>query len=166
MVKKIIGNLLTGLLVLLVVSQIILILMGYKLMYVKTGSMEPEIHQGSLIYVKNYKDKDTFYNKIEVGNDITYKTESGTVVTHRIINIDVENDLITTQGIIDGAAVDKSIHYSQVIGKVRLAIPVLGYLIMILQTWYFWVILICLIVIVFISKYLYKEIKKNKIEGK
>ena len=164
MVKKIIGNIITALLLILIVSQIVLLLLGFKLMVVKTGSMNPDIPQGSLIYIKNYNTKEEFYENIKIGDDITYKTSSGVVVTHRIISLDSDNNKITTQGIIENATVDAPISYENVLGKVRFSIPVIGYVVMFMQTWYFWVIFIYLIAIIMISKYLYKEIKKNKKE--
>jgi signal peptidase I len=134
--------------------------MGYSLFEVQTGSMEPEIHQGSLVYVKTYKTKDDIYDNIDVGTDITYSTNNKIFVTHRVISLSEENGTLQTQGIIDNAAIE-DISYTQVVGKVVFVIPLLGYVILLLKSWYIWAILILTVVIVFIFKLLLKELRKK-----
>lgn len=128
--------------------------------YVKTSSMDPDIKQWSLVIDKTYKTKEEFYDNVKINDDITYKTESGNVITHRIIYLDSVNDVITTQGIKGDAAIDKSISFNQVLGVVKVSVPVLGYIVMLLQTWYFWIMLICVILAAIILKSIFKEIKK------
>lgn len=161
--KKIfsINNIIYYLAITILVVILILLLTGHKLYYVKTSSMDPEIPQWSLICDKVYKDKSDFYNDITIGTDITFRTNNGTVVTHRIIFIDKENDLITTQGIKGNSVIDDSISFSQVLGVVTISIPFLGFIVMLCQTWYFWVLLLCLIISYYILKELIK-IKKQK----
>ena len=92
--KSIFNNIIYIALFVILLIILILLLTGHKLYYVKTSSMDPEIPQWSLICDKVYKDKSDFYNDITIGSDITFRTNNGTVVTHRIIFIDKENDLI------------------------------------------------------------------------
>ncbi|MDR2686513.1 MAG: signal peptidase I, partial [Oscillospiraceae bacterium] len=70
---------------------------GAKMLSVQSGSMEPEIPVGSLVLVVPTK-----FEKIEVGNDVTYKLNPGEVpgtnVTHRVMDIDRENSALVTQG--------------------------------------------------------------------
>lgn len=158
--RKLILNIISIVLSILILSHIILLISGIKLYSVKTGSMEPEIHQGSLVYVKTYKTKDDIYDNIDVGTDITYSTNNKIFVTHRVISLSEENGTLQTQGIIDNAAIE-DISYTQVVGKVVFVIPLLGYVILLLQSWYIWTILILTVVIVFIFKLLLKELRKK-----
>jgi signal peptidase I len=158
--RKLILNIISIVLSILILSHIILLISGIKFYGVKTGSMEPEIHQGSLVYVKTYKTKDDIYDNIDVGTDITYSTNNKIFVTHRVISLSEENGTLQTQGIIDNAAIE-DISYTQVVGKVVFVIPLLGYVILLLQSWYIWTILILTVVIVFIFKLLLKELRKK-----
>lgn len=158
--KRTISGLIVFILGSLILLHLVLLIGGFKFYYVKTGSMEPELKQGSLIYVRTYKEKKDFYNNVGVGMDISYRTNGGDVVTHRIVSIDEENDKLTTQGIV-GDAVVEHITYDQVIGRVVYDIPYLGYAVMIIQTWYFWVILGSCVAIAFVSIKLVKELKKE-----
>ena len=159
--KRTISGLIVFILGSVILLHLVLLIGGFRLYYVKTGSMEPELKQGSLIYVRTYKEKKDFYNNVGVGMDISYRTNSGDVVTHRIISIDEQNDRLSTQGIV-GDAVVEHITYDQVIGRVVYDIPYLGYVVMIIQTWYFWVILGSAVAIAFVSVKLVKELKKEE----
>ena len=95
---------------------------------VLSGSMEPHYHVGSLIYVKSVD-----YKTLEVGDDITYLVDEDTVVTHRIIEVLVdEEDPDTlryfTQGIANDIPDSVSVHYKNIIGKPVFTIPYLGYI--------------------------------------
>lgn len=158
--RKLILNIISIVLSILILSHIILLISGIKLYSVKTGSMEPEIHQGSLVYVKTYKTKDDIYDNIDVGTDITYSTNNKIFVTHRVISLSEKNGTLQTQGIVDNAAIE-DISYTQVVGKVVFVIPLLGYVILLLKSWYIWTILILIVVIVFIFKLLLKELRKK-----
>lgn len=95
---------------------------GIQPMIVLSGSMEPTYHVGSLLYVKDNTDD------IKVGDAITFYVDEDTLVTHRVIGVDEENETYTTQGdanaIADGSAVSKS----NVVGVPIFNIPKLGYL--------------------------------------
>ena len=102
--------------------------LGYRIFRIETGSMVPNYLVGDVILVKA---KDV--NKIKVGDDVTYKGESGSVkgilVTHRVIDIE-ENDgkrIFHTKGIANNVA-DPEIDGSQVIGKVIVKLNILTWL--------------------------------------
>lgn len=91
---------------------------GYRVFNVATGSMIPDYEIGDVLVVKEV---DT--NTLEKGDDITYigkiGTFAGRVVTHRIVNIE-ENEngkIFTTRGIANDAD-DPSITADQIYGKV------------------------------------------------
>lgn len=103
-------------------------LFGIKPYSVLSGSMESVYPTGSLIYVMK-----TDPSKLEVKDIITFKMPSGTIATHRIIELvsdETDSDIIKfrTKGdeneIADGTLVD----FNSVIGKPLFCIPFLGYL--------------------------------------
>lgn len=130
MIKKIwkwISGLLVAAVVLLAVALVGVRLVGLQPFVVLSGSMEPTYHVGSLIYVKSVD-----YKTLEVGDPITYLVSDDTVVTHRIIEVLVdEEDPDTfryfTQGDANEVADGSSVHYKNIIGKPVFSIPYLGY---------------------------------------
>ena len=124
---SIISGVLVGIVVLLAVALVGVRLVGLRPFAVLSGSMEPEYHVGSLIYVKRVD-----YKTLQVGDDITYMLDEDTVVTHRIIEVLVdEEDPDTlryfTQGIANDIPDSVSVHYKNIIGKPIFSIPYLGY---------------------------------------
>ncbi len=129
-IKKV-WNWLSGVLVTIVVLLAIALvgvrLVGLKPFVVLSGSMEPEYHVGSLIYVKSVD-----YKQLQAGDDITYMLDKDTVVTHRIIEVlideeDPETLRYFTQGIANEVPDATSVHYKNIIGKPVFTIPYLGY---------------------------------------
>lgn len=95
---------------------------------VLSGSMEPELPVGSLIYVKSV-DPET----IKPGDAVTFQKASGTVATHQAYEVDQEAQTIRTQGIANHDGEGNILHdaepvsFSQVIGVPVLCVPYLGY---------------------------------------
>ena len=121
------SGVLVGIVVLLAVALVGVRLIGLEPYVVLSGSMEPTYHVGSLIYVKSVDYKD-----LKVGDPITYMVSQDTVVTHRIIEVLVdEEDPNTlryfTQGDANSVADGTSVHYKNIIGKPVFSIPYLGY---------------------------------------
>lgn len=130
-VFKKIWNIITTVVVVIVVLMAVA-LVGVRLVNLRpfvvlSGSMEPEYHVGSLIYVKPVD-----HMQLQVGDDITYLLDEDTVVTHRITEILVdENDPNTlrffTKGIANEVPDATSVHYKNIIGQPQFTIPYLGY---------------------------------------
>ena len=81
--KKIFDIFATVIMALVIVFAFLLVgvrIFGLTPYTVLSGSMEPNYHVGSLIYVKQVDPDD-----LKVDDPITYVIEGGTVVTHRII---------------------------------------------------------------------------------
>lgn len=96
---------------------------------VLSGSMEPQYHVGSVIYVKNAEPSD-----IKVGDAITFVLNENLVVaTHQVYAIDWENELFYTQGIAnvdaEGNVVPDAnpVYFGNLIGVPVFTIPLLGY---------------------------------------
>ena len=98
---------------------------GIELKIVQSGSMEPNIPVGSLIVVKAAE-------QFEKGDVITFGTDTKTQIptTHRIVNVTGSQGVLyfTTRG--DANDVDDPVAVTRddVIGKVVLSVPTLGFL--------------------------------------
>lgn len=94
---------------------------SYKLVTVLSGSMEPTFSTGSLIFVRS----DAKYN---VGDVIT-RTIRGEdfTITHRIVKRFEDGNLYITQGDANNSPDKDRFGKDQIIGKVYLDIPYLGY---------------------------------------
>ncbi|MDX9913056.1 MAG: signal peptidase I [Candidatus Moranbacteria bacterium] len=94
-----------------------------KLLTVLSGSMEPRIHTGSLIFIKPASE----YN---VGDIVTKTTdEKDVTVTHRIIEKEMIDGkaVFVTKGDANNADDNEKVPQETIIGKVFLNIPYLGY---------------------------------------
>lgn len=124
---KWISGILVGTVVLLAVALVGVRLIGLQPYVVLSGSMRPTYEVGSLIFVKSVDCK-----TLQVGDPITYMISQDTVVTHRIIEVLVdEEDPNTlryfTQGDANSVPDGSSVHYKNIIGKPVFSIPYLGY---------------------------------------
>ena len=99
--------------------------LGFGVGVVLTGSMEPALHENSLIIV-------TGASNVKVGDVIVYQT-GGTPVVHRVIDIDESAGTFTAQGDANNAP-DDTVTFSKIKGKVAFAIPYLGLAARFIQT--------------------------------
>ena len=114
---------LAGLFVLLAVFLMGSRLLGYQVFNVISGSMEPTYSVGDLIYVK-----DVNPYEIEVGTPITFVLNENLVVaTHRVVEVDAENQHFYTKGDANDTADASPVHFNNVIGVPQFSIPLLGY---------------------------------------
>lgn len=128
MIVKKICNILSTLvlLVLAAVAAVILVpmLMGYKEMAVLSGSMEPTIPVGSIVYVKPLDDA----SLLEPGDICTYTMADGeTMVTHRVVSVDPDSQTLITKGDANDVE-DGAISFDQVFGETQFHLPYLGYI--------------------------------------
>ncbi len=125
MLKKIYNVATTVIVVVVVIFAVLLIgvrLFGVGVYSVISGSMEPEYTVGSLIYVKEAEP-----SEIEVGDVITFVLKNETPATHRVIDIDEENQQFLTKGDANDTE-DAPVHFNNLIGKPVFKIPYLGYI--------------------------------------
>ena len=124
---KRIGNILSTVLVVLVVLCAVFLmgsrLLGYQVYTVISGSMEPTYSVGDLLYVKRV---DT--DSIRAGDPITFiLNENLVVATHRVVQVDAENQRFYTKGDANEIADSEPVHFNNVIGVPQFSIPKLGY---------------------------------------
>ena len=130
MLKKIWNVLSTALVIFVVILALLLAgarILGLQVYTVLSGSMEPNYHVGSVIYVKKV-DPAT----LRVGDAISFMISDNTVATHRIIEVlpdetDPETIRFRTKGDNNDIADTNLVHCNNVLGKVVGTIPLLGY---------------------------------------
>ena len=97
---------------------------NFRVMIVQSGSMEPAIKTGSVVVVKSASD-------YKVGDIITFGPYSKikAPTTHRIYEIkgDCPNCTFVTKGDANNAPDQRDIRPSDVVGKVLLDVPYVGY---------------------------------------
>lgn len=134
------------------------VLAGMKSYVVVTGSMEPSVPVGSIIYTMNQD----FYTN----NDIIAFKKEGSTITHRIVDTEViGNELYyTTKGDANNAEDDDLVVRQDVVGKTFFSVPYLGKIVMSLKTPIGFTIGIVLPALVFILMELWRirqEIEKE-----
>lgn len=92
-----------------------------KVFLVQSGSMEPSIMTGDVIAVK----AEDFYSK---GDVVTFKDSTSRIVTHRIVE-SKSGDNFVSKGDANKDSDRESVRKDQIIGKVMIVIPKVGYLV-------------------------------------
>ena len=101
---------------------VILSFLGIKFYIVPTGSMEPVIHKGSVVFVDERVD----FEEIEVGDIIVYnRNDDEKKIIHRVI-IEHEDGHMTTKGDANNAADSVEITEDIFVGKYLYDIANLG----------------------------------------
>jgi sortase B len=118
-IKKL-GILLMVLVIVACVPLTIPRLFGYQEYTVVSGSMEPKLPVGSLVFVKHVNPHD-----LRVKDIIAF--ESGdVVVTHRIVSLDLKSKEIITKGDANDVSDATPVTYKKVLGKVTGHLPLFG----------------------------------------
>lgn len=115
-ILSIISYFLIGIYILIMIP----ITIGFHPLIVLSGSMEPTLKVGSIVYYHKVDE-----DKLKVGDIITYKLNDN-FISHRISKI--ENNYFTTKGDANEVNDKNKITYNNIVGKVSLfCIPFLGY---------------------------------------
>lgn len=132
-VKKIWNGITTVLVAAVVLLAVLLVgvrLAGLQVYTILSGSMEPTYPVGSLIYVKKSDPAD-----LQVGDPATFVlNEELVVATHRVVDIDTENQCFYTKGDANDAPDASPVHFNNLLGKPVFSIPYLGYVANYIQT--------------------------------
>ena len=126
MVRKCINGIFF-LLTLLGMLSILLILVPYlfkiKPQIVLSGSMEPEISVGSLVYISENIPPE----ELQEQDVIAYRRGEQMQVLHRVIQVDEKKKMFQTKGDANEKADPGMVDFSQYVGKEVFSIPYLGY---------------------------------------
>ena len=102
--------------------------LGYEVFHIVSGSMEPSIPVGSVIYVE------PIAPDAVIRGDIIAFNSGDSVIAHRVVTNQVVEGYYTTKGDANDGEDLSDVKYSQLIGRVVYHIPILGQLLMILGT--------------------------------
>lgn len=132
-VLKAICNILTGILIaaLLVLAGTFFLpkILGGQSLAVLSGSMEPGIPVGSIVVAMPVDASD-----LQVGDVVTYKLTEDTLVTHRVVEINAEEQTITTKGDANEVNDSNPVPYENVVGRVKFHLPYAGYISIYIRT--------------------------------
>lgn len=137
---------------------------GYKPFIVLSGSMQPNVKIGDLVFVKK-----TNIDKLKVDDVIAFKSDDKTVTTHRIIKIDTETKnekCFVTKGDSNNVKDEGLVCKNNLEGKMVKRIPKLGKFINFIQQPLGFVVMMMTIFIICLFIYLYEDKKINKKYGK
>ena len=135
---------------------------GFNFYVVMSGSMEPEIHIGSVVGIKEqeeYKEGDVVTVKMPYTQNETY--------THRIIEVrepekSNEDTTFITKGDANETADGDPVFQDQILGKVFVSIPLIGYLVSFAKKPMGFILLVILPTVIIAAS----EINSIKEEGK
>ena len=77
----------------------------------------------AIVYDKNFSESEA-----REGAVVTYQLPAGTLVTHRIISVDKEEQTVVTQGDANNIADTAPVAWQQIVGVYAFHIPYLGYI--------------------------------------
>ena len=122
-ISNITGGLLLILVILLCIPLTIPRLFGCQIYHVISGSMEPAIPTGSVVYVKEVE-----ADNIETNDVIAFysDTDSGAIITHRVVSNRIVSGEFVTKGDANDAEDVTPVSYDRLLGKVVLSVPYLG----------------------------------------
>lgn len=157
-------NILSTVIVIAAVAAAILLagvrVVGITPYVVTSGSMEPELHVGSAVYVKKVDPKD-----LKPGDIITFHIADDLLATHRIVEVLNENGHLSfrTKGDANELTDSSPVDENDVEGKVLFNIPYLGGLKSYTDSGTGRIVGICgaliLLILVTLSEYLVREDK-------
>ena len=118
----------TGTIMILVVIALCSLLVlpgifGYHMYHVLSGSMEPKLPVGSLIYVREEKPEDV--KERDIIAFYSSKEDAG-IITHRVVKNNVVSGTFQTKGDANDAEDPMPVSYENYIGSVAASIPYLG----------------------------------------
>ena len=151
-----------GVVALLLVVSAFPITGNYKLMIVQSESMTPAIKMGSIVVIKPAQD-------YEIGDVISFGETSRieSPITHRIYDIKITEGIVSyiTKGDANNAPDQREVLEREIIGKVLLSIPYIGYAVDFAKRplGFALIIIVPAAIIIFDEvKKILKEIKKSK----
>lgn len=120
---NVVGGIILVTVILLCIPLVLPKVFGYQVYTVISGSMEPAIPIGSLVYIREVEPEE-----VQEGDVIAFysASDNGAIIIHRV----EKNQVVSGQFITKGDANEEKdplpISYERFIGEVRTSIPVLG----------------------------------------
>lgn len=122
-ILSLLGQILLILVILVCIPLTVPNIFGYGTYNVVSGSMEPAIKTGSLVYVKKIEPA-----QVAVGDVIAFYSPNNTemVITHRVVDNQSAEAQFITKGDANETEDTTPIPYTHLIGKVEVTIPYMG----------------------------------------
>lgn len=117
---RLLGTLILFMAIALCLPLVVPRLLGYGIYEVVSGSMEPEIPVGSVIYVKAATPADI------AENEVIAFTSGDSVVTHRVMQNRTVEGVFVTKGDANAAEDLRTVPYDELIGRVTRHFPAAG----------------------------------------
>lgn len=101
-------------------------LLGYQIYHITSGSMEPEIPVGSLIFAKEVDP-----SQLQPKDVVVFLGGQGadSAVTHRVVENQREDRKLVTKGDANAGNDVLPVPYQNVVGRMELSVPSLGFLV-------------------------------------
>lgn len=97
---------------------------GMHMFSISSGSMEPEIPTGSLVYTEDVEPA-----ALQTGDVIVFASSAdGGFVTHRVVRNDMDSEKVTTKGDANDVEDPMPVSYGNIFGRVKWHLPRLGFL--------------------------------------
>ena len=146
-IGKIVSTAGTGLIILVIALCSLLVLpgiFGFHMYHVLSGSMEPEMPVGSLIYVKEGAPED-----VREGDIVAFygSLEDSGIITHRVVKNNVVSGTFQTKGDAKAEADPMPVSYDNYIGSVVRTIPHMGKVLTCMTSFYGKTAAACVVVI-------------------
>lgn len=136
---------------------------NYSLLEVKGTSMNPDIKNGDLIVIDR-----RVKNNYEIGDIVSFRVEDGSIITHKIIEIEKKNGInkYFTKGVNNNYQDNDYIEIKQIIGEYKnIRIPLIGYVIGFANTRLGYILLVIIpmgLLFVLAMRELLKEVLKKR----
>jgi signal peptidase len=139
-----IGTVVLAILLALALAGVLAPVFGWRLDVVQSGSMAPAIGVGDLVATAPVDP-----GSLKVGDVISFRSE-GSLVCHRVVAVDAVNHTLVTKGDANAHPDPTPVPFDQVVGKMTMNVPLLGYVISFLKSPFGWalIILVALLMLV------------------
>lgn len=161
--SSVVVNIIFAVMLLAGLSLILLTIFRYKVFAVYTPSMQETYPVGSVVIVDH-----TLAEDIKPGDAISFvANEDYLVVTHRVVekHENAAEPYFITQGDSNNSADSGRVYFKNLIGRVVLCIPYLGYLFFLVNKIEYKILLVVVLIVVIVSAnvLIIKQVKKRKL---
>lgn len=155
-IYKVISNLITVCLILVVSFFVVTRLIGFVPYTVMSSSMTPIYRVGDIVYTKHAD-----FGNIKKGDVITFNLKGMTNVTHRVVDINTEDKSFVTKGDANDNNDAHFVSYSKVLGVVKFSIPYVGYFTIFCSKFGYVPFITCVISLICIFYFIKKLLEKD-----
>ncbi len=132
---------------------------GWRLDVVQSGSMSPAIGVGDLV-ITSPCDADN----IHAGDVVCFRSGS-TLVCHRVVSVNGTDRTLITKGDANEGPDPSPVAFDNVIGRVVVNVPCLGYIVSFIKSPFGWALIILLALLIMVTGGEGRDPKKKDLEG-